>query len=329
MECRNCGATEVILADNALLAPFFAKRVHGLEPVTLERYIEQKLQLSQAPSAKLAEKMLFAIKHIPVAKSLVRHRMLFAQARTRTCRRCGFVGPDLEYSSEMLQNLYLDYRSDSYNNERCCYEPSYRKIKSFVGKEEIEVKARQNNMAAIISDRIDMGVINNVLDWGGGNGRFVPDILSQKEVSILDISNEPIEAGYSRISRIEKGMKFDYVQVCHVLEHVGNPKKLLNEIVTHLRPGGYIYLEVPKDRSDADLRKFQECSASVSHLLHEHINLFCADSLESLSLAAGLKKLDVREAELDIGWSKVCVICGLFQSVGTLPKSHIAAPAGH
>lgn len=316
MECRNCGATEVIVADNALLAPFFAKRVHGLEPVTIERYIQQKLQLSQNSIRGFVEEILFATKHIPIAKSLVKHRMLFAQARTRTCTRCGFVGPDHEYTNEMLQNLYIDYRSKSYNEERSLFEPSYGKIKDLVGKSEQEVRARQTNMDTIISTCIDVGAINHVLDWGGGDGRFVPAKLVQKKVSILDISNEPVVSGFLRCKSLEDEQQFDYVQACHVLEHVGNPKNLLKEIITHLRLGGYIYLEVPKDRCDADLEKFRRFPNSVSHMLHEHLNLYCANSLEALSSAVGLKKVYIKETQLDIGWSKASIVCGVF----TLPE---------
>lgn len=41
---------------------------------------------------------------------------------------------------------------------------------------------------------------------------------------------------------------FDFAAVFHSLEHVGDPKMALGEIVRILRPGGWFYMGVPDSR---------------------------------------------------------------------------------
>jgi SAM-dependent methyltransferase len=316
-KCRNCGSDEIIVTGNALLAPFFSKRVHGLEPISIGRFVEQNLQFSHDPIKTFIGRQLLRIRSAPLVTSFFKKRVFCLQAQTRACASCGFVGPDQEYTDEMLSKLYVDYRSESYDEERCSFEPSYREIASLIGKSESEIKARHSNMNAIIEKCVDTGSVRTVLDWGGGDGRFVPTKLLGKEVTVLDISSEPTVADFIRVEALKDEDSFDYIQVCHVLEHVGNPRYCLKKIVEHLRPGGYLYIEVPKDRCDADLTKFIDDPSSVTHLLHEHINIYSARAVSELAASVGLNKLEIREADVDCGWTKARVICGVFRKPST------------
>jgi len=38
---------------------------------------------------------------------------------------------------------------------------------------------------------------------------------------------------------------FDVIIISHVLEHIGDPKKLLQEILTRANSNGWVYIEVP------------------------------------------------------------------------------------
>lgn len=61
--------------------------------------------------------------------------------------------------------------------------------------------------------------------------------------------------------------RFDYVILCHVLEHVPEPIRFLNEIGALLRPGGIALLAVPDKRRTADASR---PSTTIDHLLERH-----------------------------------------------------------
>lgn len=61
--------------------------------------------------------------------------------------------------------------------------------------------------------------------------------------------------------------RFDYVILCHVLEHVPEPIRFLNEIGALLNPGGVVLLAVPDKRRTADATR---PSTTLDHLLARH-----------------------------------------------------------
>jgi hypothetical protein len=226
---------------------------------------------------------------------------------------CGFVGPDYAYSFKELLCLYIDYRSDTYNLDRCAVEPGYVNIKDKVGKSQEEIECRLSNIDHLINIYTDINKINTVLDWGGGEGKFIPRQLQNKTVTILDVSNEPlISQTYSRLNELPADSKFDYLQVCHVLEHVSEPFTFMKEALSHVNDGGIVYLEVPQDKTDAEMNKFLDESGEMWHTLHEHINLYNIHSVEMLGKALGLKKLHVGVNRFNFGWCKTTVVSGVF-----------------
>ena len=235
------------------------------------------------------------------------------KTQIRICKDCGFIGANQAYPSEQLIGLYYDYRSETYNQDRCSVEPSYALIKDQVGKSPQEQTARMSHMDQTIEAFVAVDKISSVLDWGGGEGRFVPSRLRNCSVTILDFSNEqPANKAFHRVDKLDRDQTFDYLQICHVLEHVSEPHKLMSEVVSHVGKGGYIYIEVPQDRSDSDLEQFLSSPNEACHYLHEHVNLYNAKSLTRLGASLGLKQLHVGVAELDFGWIKGPVVSGLF-----------------
>ena len=61
--------------------------------------------------------------------------------------------------------------------------------------------------------------------------------------------------------------RFDYVILCHVLEHVPEPIRFLNDVGTLLRPGGVALLAVPDKRQTLDAPR---PSTTIDHLLARH-----------------------------------------------------------
>lgn len=100
-----------------------------------------------------------------------------------------------------------------------------------------------------------------ILDLGSGRGAFLIDV-AKRGVSVwgiepyqkyIDITLERAkEAGLSvnvKLGTAERlpfaDASFDFVNICEVIEHVEDPKKLLFEVQRVLAPGGFAYLSIP------------------------------------------------------------------------------------
>ena len=312
--CRNCLSTNVVISSRGTYAPFFVLRVFGEESIeSLGEAISRRISSINSGYKKYLANFLYSlIKALPKSKKLLDFRSE-RTVKIRACKDCRFVGPNNSYSFGQLSGLYTDYRSDSYNFDRCSVEPDYAKIKDLVGKTKEEIGSRLTNVDRLIDTFVDINIIESVLDWGGGEGRFIPTKLINKIVTILDVSEEPlINPAYHRVNNLSKNSKFDYMQICHVLEHVSEPFSLMNEALSYINTGAIVYIEVPQDRIDADLNQFLDESSKSRHTLHEHINLYSVKSLQMLGNALGLKELHVGINQLDCGWCKAAVVSGIF-----------------
>ncbi|MEW6268368.1 MAG: methyltransferase domain-containing protein [Thermodesulfobacteriota bacterium] len=73
--------------------------------------------------------------------------------------------------------------------------------------------------------------------------------------------------------------RFDYVVLCHVLEHVPDPIRFLNEIAELLRPGGVLVLAIPDKRHTPDASR---PSSTVEQLLESHYRRATTPSLAQI-----------------------------------------------
>ena len=319
--CRNCGSGSTVVAQGGYLLPFFQKRVLGLDAASLGETLERAGRGSPRLTTRLAYFACRLFRTAPLVRTLFNYRGR-AMVPINICMDCGFVGPHQSFSAEQLSGLYKDYRSDTYNHERCHYEPGYAAIQLRVGKDVEEIRQRLDNVEALLRAHVDLNALDSVLDWGGGEGRFIPPSLADKRVHVLDISSEPLaDTRYVRLGQPEAGLQYDYIQLCHVLEHVSHPHELLAEVIQHLRPGGLLYIEVPQDRSDAELALFKTAPERVSHGIHEHLNLYSVSALAALGKSLGLTPLAVKSTALKLAWMNATVISGLFRAPASRPRS--------
>lgn len=309
--CRCCGSNNVFDSNSGVLAAFFAKRVWGLELPTIGEYVDFRFRVRNSIKRRLFASVYHAIKKIPMIERFVDRRFL-PRVKIRVCDNCGFVGPQRVFSYEELSGLYSDYRSVQYNLDRCSVEPTYSALMDVVGKCDAELSARLSNVDEVLKGQ-NIEAIETVMDWGGGDGRFVPGVLSDKIVYILDVSNEkPVNENFIRVDALDPQLKFDYVQVCHVLEHVSEPLAFVRNVLGCLKKGGLIYIEVPQDRSDVDIERFKKHPNQMIHTIHEHLNIFSENALRELGAAAGLKEVLVQGKVLDMGWGESPIVSGLF-----------------
>lgn len=315
MLCRNCKSTNVVTISNqGMIAPFFFKRVHNFYVVSLEERVTYYIENTESNIKKISGKLfLWVFEKFSAGKIILQFRSPVV-TDIRVCQDCSFIGPEVDYSYKKLSALYLDYRSNTYNLERSLFEPSYEKIKHCVGKSEIEILVRLKNLDAIVERYIDIAKMINIADWGGGEGKFIPTSLQEKQVWIIDISNESLTNNkYHRIEDPkEKDAQFDYVQVCHVLEHVSSPYKFMLEVLEHVNHGGYVYIELPQDKSDKEIQEFVSLNLDVCHVISEHLNLFNTQSLEGLAIALDLHVIHISSEFMDFGDREGNIVSGLF-----------------
>ncbi|HOX50681.1 MAG TPA: methyltransferase domain-containing protein, partial [Fibrobacteria bacterium] len=270
--CRNCGSARARVSPKGLVAPFFLKRVHGIEVDSVERKLDLFLSRSRSRFKKTIVRWFrdWALRAEGSQSGIL--SAVDVHTDLRLCPDCLFVGPDRDYPFDQLQGLYRDYRSATYDEERCRYEPWYRELRERVGKASQEEEVRMGLVEERLARHADLGSIHRVIDWGGGEGRFVPPSLRSKEVWILDVSDEPlVDPAFHRVETPPPATTFQFAQVCHVLEHVCDTKAFLEQVVQVLDPGTLLYLEVPQDRTDEQIRALLEDRADFSHALHEHL----------------------------------------------------------
>lgn len=294
-ECRNCGSVATKdLGPIGAAAPFLLKRVLNLET-------------GLAPSAHPLKRLLRSIRVVREAAKRIYGSSVLLEIEI--CTICSFVQTKIPLPEEGLAKLYADYRSDSYNRERIRYEPEYASIASRVGNDDQEVEGRRGGLTAWLTPKLDVDSDFSMLDYGGADGRFLPELQGRKYV--FDISDIATIAGVERVKDEASLGVYSYVQIAHVLEHVPFPLALTRKACSYLRPEGYLYVEVPQDLSDEAVAQLANGGSSMSVGIHEHINNYTAASATKLLEAAGLALIDVQTLTLDVGWTKARIIRAL------------------
>ena len=316
-ECRNCGrsdTTETLL--NGTLAPFFERRVFGTEPAPASPALRGMVHAGASSGIftlgviRTGIGLLGAVGAVSRARQGIRPQSA-GRVQITVCRACQFVGPGFDVPESGLHRLYQDYRSAGYNEERSLYEPFYSVIAPYVGDNPVEQRERDDNLSRFLSDAIDPASISSVLDYGGDSGSHIPKVLQHCQKTVFDISDAEPVAGVTKETEVERLGTYDFIQICHTLEHVVGPRSLTAAALDHLAPGGYIYIEVPQDKTEADVQRLREAAAPTPFTIHEHINLYTPVAVASLIESLGLKLLSLRVAQLDFGWTRQSVISAL------------------
>ena len=144
----------------------------------------------------------------------------------------------------------------------------------------------------------------SLLDYGCGTAHFI-DYVNQKGIKVVGI--EPDEDArkiatsnnkeiLENIKQLSPKSKFDVITLFHVLEHVHQPKELLQTLKTHLTKNGILIIAVPNPNS-YDAKIYQEFWAAWDvprHLFH-----FTKKSFEYLIKESGYKLKDIQPMKFD------------------------------
>lgn len=281
MACRNCSSVDTKdLGFIGEVAPFFLKRVMNLE---LRRTTRLSFLLPEWLLAKLC-----------AAK---------AYREMQVCRTCSFVQTKFPFSDGDISRLYYDYRSASYNAERISYEPSYAEPAKHTGIDQGEADARVRDLTRFLGDFISPGDGFTMLDYGGADGRYLPNISGKKY--LYELSQITPQEGVTRVGELGT---YSYLQMSHVLEHSPNPLGMLVSLLPHVDVGGYVYVEVPQDLSDEQLKQLPPVIS-----VHEHINYYCVRSVKHLFQSASIRPIAIEGCIEDLGWTTARIIRALGQ----------------
>ncbi len=273
MACRNCGSLELQdLGFIGTLAPFFLRRVLNAELVTRKSNAPRKRTIQRVTT--FAQQILARIHPPAVAVEL------------QSCIVCSFVQTKAPFHDEDISRLYADYRSETYNRERTRYEPTYAGIADQIGGHTENGLPRTEALAVWLNPKVTLNGVA-ILDYGGADGKFLPDLPCQKFV--YEISDIPPAPGVTRIAD-EAGLQtYAYVQLSHVLEHVTHPLQMARHVASLVQPGGHLLIEVPQDTDPETLQKFQSGWTDHNITIHEHINLYSSLAVQKLLEAIGLE----------------------------------------
>lgn len=196
------------------------------------------------------------------------------------CLNCGHVFNDVEYNDN-----YVEYYSN------------YQDISNFSvptrensDLSEVKLESRYLGTANFIENFCDLDQEAQILDVGCSYGGVLLHLKEKKFQNLhgLDLDSKSLDnlrkanisttIGSIFDENIEAlNTKFDLIILGHILEHLHNPQKALQNVEKWLKPNGKILIEVP------DLIQYPETSPFPSfYAEHEHINHFGLISLMNL-----------------------------------------------
>jgi hypothetical protein len=168
--------------------------------------------------------------------------------KVRECNSCRTVFSDRGYPSEVMERLYKGYRGSSYQIIRQSWEPGYTSELNTAlngGPEWMEQRQR-DVLTSLAMAGIEDGEIETCVDFGGGHGGVIPNFphryVYEENSQVKNSPNLQVLEQWGQV----RELKPDLVMCCGVLEHMNNPKELVELIKT--AGAKYYYFEVPAGR---------------------------------------------------------------------------------
>jgi SAM-dependent methyltransferase len=192
------------------------------------------------------------------------------------CPRCDLLFFDQRLDEEEARRLYSGYRDDAYVEERSRFEPGYAERHPHCV--DLHHEIQQNRIIDLKADFAALEIpLGRVLDFGGGDGWLTRNAFPRGDIVVFDLADgaaAPPRGG------------FDLVVCAHVLEHVSFPLPFLQEVMSFMKPGGLLYLEVPgPGQRPPGAAVFDY----MGPLMHEHVSFFSGRAVLRLVQRCGLQ----------------------------------------
>lgn len=194
---------------------------------------------------------------------------------TGFCQSCGNLQQISYYSAKDLEVFYSHYYRDIYENRTPEALFSFQRKTS--GKKIGEFLENNHCGPRVLEIGCGAGGILHYLKDCGFEV-FGTD-FDKRYLNLA--ASKGLKVSYGGIDSVEG--TFDVIIVNHVLEHIVNPKKFLNQLKPHLNSSGFIFIEVPTLESisggayGSDLMRFFQ-NAHVCHYSRSHLIRLCLNS---------------------------------------------------
>jgi hypothetical protein len=178
------------------------------------------------------------------------------------CRKCKFKCSEHRLSPEEQTAYTKGYGGEDYINMRMFSQPWFREQVQELGNAEA-IRKRSDRINAVVGKYIDIMKINTVLDYHGGDGKFIPAkfIKSKRYVYNTDTSTRVAPDILSYTKYVTKN-PIDLLMCRSVLE----TKSYMDDVITEI-----------KDISNKDTWLYFEVSNEdvfTGKVFHEQINFF-------------------------------------------------------
>lgn len=240
------------------------------------------------------------------------------------CEQCGFAyadtsatQKDYDYYYEELSK-YEDKTTASGGGEKYYDAQRIEQTAS-----DIE-KVLPNKDASILDIGCWNGGLLFALKWRGFNNLFG---LDPSATCVANVEELCIHAVKGSIFSCTLNQQFDFIILSHVLEHVCNLQKAMENVTSWLKVGGTLYIEVPDAQRYADYYIVPYYYFDI-----EHINHFDEQSIINLASNHNLKCFasDAKEFPVSdsIAYPSVYVFCrklnnGKTAKKTSFPRSHV------
>ncbi len=223
------------------------------------------------------------------------------------CTACGlsFFNPRLELDEE--GRLYAGYREAEYQQIRQSVEPWYTpRFNANITNPEF-LERRKAKVAELLRTHLSERRAPKILDFGGAHGELVADLIPGAEPYVYDVSGVDPLAGVRKCEDLNacRNQQFDLILSSNVLEHLGSPRGVMDQMREVAGPETMLWVEVPHE-SPAGLpltvrRLVQHAvlyllrprlALSLTRpgalcLMHEHVNFFNVRAMERLLACTG------------------------------------------
>jgi hypothetical protein len=166
------------------------------------------------------------------------------------CAACGIQFFSRRFSASELQFLYTDYRGETYLERRKRWEPWYSSKRNHsIGHDEGIQETRTEAIGSFVSGFLREVPSLRIVDFGGDEGQFIPLLPNIEFAGVFDVSGRPVRKGIATLHSLEQVRQAspNMIMLCHVLEHLTNPRSEIETVLELLSSNGFVYLEVPLD----------------------------------------------------------------------------------
>ncbi len=228
-----------------------------------------------------------------------RHLNLNGELNVSRCKDCG--------------QLFLNPRPDEQTRQKLFEGKKVEELLEYTNRKASYCNVTPSR-ADIFSKRIKnftktyfSGGPGKVLDVGASSGEFLEKANDQGWTSfgiepssegIKILEEKGIDAKQSQAEEIPYAdSSFDWVHSNHVFEHLGNPLAAARESYRVLKPGGWIFIEVPNQFDNIQffryrmIRKIPVRERNIRSI--HHLFFFSKKTLRLLLKRAGFKEIEI------------------------------------